>query len=128
MRALLDTHAFLWWVLDSPDLSSTARRFIADGRNEIHLSAASAIEMAIKVAQGRLTLPEPLASYVPDRLASEGFRPLPVDLRHALRVADLPPIHRDPFDRILVAQSIVEAMPIITADRSIGRYAVETIW
>ncbi|MFI5226913.1 MAG: type II toxin-antitoxin system VapC family toxin [Candidatus Limnocylindrales bacterium] len=128
MKALIDTHVFLWWVLDADRLSVEGRELLGDRANDFFLSAASAAELAIKVGQGRLTLPEPVESYVPSRLGSEGFQSLPIELGHALRVARLPPIHRDPFDRILIAQAQIEDLPILTADPVIARYDVETIW
>ena len=128
MRALLDTHVFLWWVLDMPRLSSAGRRILEDGANQLLFSAASAYELTIKARQGRLTLPEPPDSYVPSRLVANGFDALPIELPHALRAGSLPHIHRDPFDRMLIAQAQIEGIPIITADPAIGRYDVETIW
>lgn len=128
MRALLDTHAFLWWVLDDPRLSDESRRVIQAASNDVLVSAATAHEIAIKTASGKLKLPQPPDSYVPGRIASEGFEPLPIEVVHALRAGRLPPIHRDPFDRLLIAQAQIEGIPIITADPAIGRYDVETIW
>jgi PIN domain nuclease of toxin-antitoxin system len=128
MMALIDTHAFLWWLLDAERLSPESRRVLGDPANEFLLSAASAVELSIKVGQGRLSLPEPVESFVPSRPSSAGFQSLAIELGHALRVARLPPIHRDPFDRILVAQAQVESLPILTADPAIARYDVETIW
>jgi PIN domain nuclease of toxin-antitoxin system len=128
MRALLDTHTFLWWNLDDPQLSPAARAFIADGNNRIYLSAASAWEIAIKCARGRLTLPENPDRYVTERMAHYQFIPLPIQLSHALKVFDLPPHHKDPFDRLLIAQARVEAMPLLSGDEEIYRYEVEFIW
>ena len=128
MRALLDTHAFLWWTTDDPQLSAVARAFIGDGQNEIFFSAASAWEIAIKFAKGRLELPETPDEYVARRLAQHRFQALPIQLSHALRVAALPEIHTDPFDRLLVAQSQLESLPLLTADAEIARYEVERIW
>lgn len=128
MRALLDTHTFLWWNMDDPQLSELARRVIADGGNELFFSAASAWEIAIKAARGKIILPEAPEKYVASRLAQHRFQPLPVQLSHALRVYDLPEVHRDPFDRLLIVQSQMENLPILTADENIRRYAVETIW
>jgi PIN domain nuclease of toxin-antitoxin system len=128
MRALLDTHTFLWWNMDDPRLSGRARQILADGSNEIFLSAASAWEIAIKTARGRLTLPEPPASYVPSRMALHHFHHLPIQVSHALHVFKLPDLHQDPFDRLLVAQSQLEELPILTADEIIARYEVEIIW
>jgi PIN domain nuclease of toxin-antitoxin system len=128
LRALLDSHAFIWWVLDTPSLSMRCREILSDGANEIALSAASLYEIAYKAEQGRLTLPEAPASYLRDRLAANDFGALPIEASHALLAATLPPIHRDPFDRIIVAQAQLEAIPILTADPAITRYDVETIW
>jgi PIN domain nuclease of toxin-antitoxin system len=128
VKALLDTHTFLWWNLDDPQLSAMARAFISDGGNEIFVSAASAWEIAIKHGKGRLVLPEPPERYVANRLVHFRFVALPIQISHALRVASLPPIHDDPFDRLLVAQSQMEGLPILTADPEIARYAVTVLW
>jgi PIN domain nuclease of toxin-antitoxin system len=128
MKALFDTHTFLWWNMDDPQLSRTVRAFIADGRNVVYLSAASAWEISIKAAKGRLKLPEPPAQYVPNRLTLHGFSALPIELSHALRVHDLPEFHQDPFDRLLIAQSQLENLPILTKDSEITNYPVEVIW
>jgi PIN domain nuclease of toxin-antitoxin system len=128
VRVLLDTHTFLWWVLDAPDLSADCRRILDDGLNDVLLSAASGYELAYKVNQGRLTLPEAPDVYVRSRLASNGFAALAIELDHALRAATLPMIHRDPFDRLLIAQAQVEGLPIVTADPAIAQYDVEVIW
>jgi PIN domain nuclease of toxin-antitoxin system len=128
MRALLDTHTFLWWNLDAPQLSAEVRALIANGNNEIFLSAASAWEIAIKAAKGRLTLPEPPDQYVAERMRLHHFSALPIELSHALEVYRLPDIHQDPFDRLLIAQSQLEKMPLLTADSEINRYQVEVIW
>jgi PIN domain nuclease of toxin-antitoxin system len=128
VRAILDTHVFLWWVLDVPRLSADARSILQDGTNELLFSTASAYELTIKAQSGRLTLPEPADSYVPSRLAANAFESLSIELTHALRAGSLPTIHRDPFDRMLVAQAQIEGLPILTADPAISRYDVETIW
>lgn len=127
MRALIDSHVFLWWVLAAPRLTRAMRDVISDGANDILLSAASAYELAWKAADGRLTLPVAPDTYIADRLLANGFEALPVDLDHALAAAALPRIHRDPFDRLLVAQARREGIPILTADPVIARYDVETI-
>jgi PIN domain nuclease of toxin-antitoxin system len=128
MRAILDTHTFLWWNTDDPQLSATVRAIISDGANEIFLSASSAWEIAIKAARGRLSLPDPPEKYVAERLTLHRFQGLPVHLSHALRVYSLPDLHRDPFDRLLIAQSQLEKMPILTKDGNIHKYEVEAIW
>lgn len=128
MRAILDTLTFLWWNMDDQQLSKTAHEFIRDGKNEVFLSAASAWEIASKCARGRLTLPEVPGQYVADRMAAHHFLPLPVQISHALQVFNLPDIHQDPFDRLLVAQSQLEDLPILTADNFIPQYGVSVIW
>lgn len=127
MKVLIDTHVFLWWVLEAPQLTPAMREVIADGANEVLFSAASAYELAYKAGDGRLTLPDTPSAYVADRLSANGFDILPVDLDHALTAAALPRIHRDPFDRLLVAQAQREGIPILTVDPVIARYDVETI-
>jgi len=128
MKGLLDTHTFLWWNLDDPQLSKTAREFIGDGSNEVYLSAASAWEIAIKCAKGRLTLPENPDRYVANRMAHYRFLPLPIQLSHALHVFNLPAIHQDPFDRLLIAQSQLENISIVTSDPEVAQYGVQVIW
>ncbi len=128
MRVLLDTHAFLWWLLDDPRLSYTSRRVVTEPANEVLVSAATGYEITLKAGIGRLRLPDEAAHYVSSRLASEGFERLAIGLDHAIRAGGLPLHHRDPWDRILVAQSQLEDLPIVTADPLIGRYDVETIW
>jgi PIN domain nuclease of toxin-antitoxin system len=125
---LLDTHTFLWWNLDDPQVSPAAREFIADGGNALYVSAAVAWEIAIKAARGRLTLPEPADQYIAARLNRHHFLALPIEVSHALAVYHLPSLHPDPFDRLLVAQARLGKMPILTADAAIRRYDVEVIW
>jgi len=128
MRALLDTHAFLWWISDDPRLSSRASAIIRDGENRLFLSAASGWEIAIKAGLGRLKLPGPLETFILKQMALNAIKGLPVQMTHALHVYTLPNHHRDPFDRILVAQAQLENLPILSADPQISLYAVETVW
>lgn len=128
MRALLDTHTFLWWITDDPRLSARAREVIAGGDNVLFLSAASGWEIAVKARLGRLQLPENVESFIMEQLSLNAIGGLPIQLSHALHVYSLPDVHRDPFDRMLVAQSQLEKLPIVTADPQIGQYAVEVIW
>ena len=128
MRYLLDTGIWLWSVLEMERISEKARSVFADLGNDIFLSAASSLEIAIKSAAGKLQLPEPPGSYVPRRMADQGLRPLPVSHQHALAVFALPPHHRDPFDRLLIAQANLEDMILITADRMVQRYPVQILW
>jgi PIN domain nuclease of toxin-antitoxin system len=128
MRALLDTHVFLWWITDDAQLSPAARSIIQDADSELYLSAVSAWEIAIKAQSGRLPLPVPPIEFVPQQMHENGFQPMPVEITHALLVHDLPPLHRDPFDRLLVAQAKAEGLPIVTADPLIRQYDVMTLW
>lgn len=128
MQVLLDTHSFLWWINDDPNLSSIARRTIENSSNEIYFSAASAWELAIKTQLGKLGLPNSPEAFISEQLQLNGFRPLSITVSHALHIASLPMIHRDPFDRILVAQSQLEQYAIVTSDPLILQYKVNTIW
>jgi len=128
MNVLIDTHTFLWWNSEDAQLSLRARGIIADGRNEVFLSAASVWEIVIKTAKGRLVLPEPPSQYISRRMNLFRFRPLPIQISHAAHVYELPPYHNDPFDRILIAQSRLESFPLLTNDEDIRRYELETIW
>jgi PIN domain nuclease of toxin-antitoxin system len=128
MRVLLDTHVFLWWNDGNSQLSKKAHRILSDPANTLVLSVASAWEIAIKVQSGKLRIPEDSATYIPTRVAYYGIEILPIHLPHALALQSLPLRHRDPFDRILIAQSQIEKLPILTADPAIGSYSVEAIW
>jgi PIN domain nuclease of toxin-antitoxin system len=128
MNALLDTHAFIWWVTDAPQLSSIAKNFIANPDNKIFFSVASVWEIIIKVNTGKLNIPEAVGTYITSRLTDNRFEVLGIELVHVLQVAKLPDLHRDPFDRIIIAQSQVMRMPIITIDRLIIQYDVDVIW
>jgi PIN domain nuclease of toxin-antitoxin system len=128
MRYLLDTHTFLWWNMDDAQLSPLAKETIADGDNEIFLSAATAWEIAIKTARGRLELPEDPTRYVSSRMNLHGFQALPVQIHHAVQVYKLPMHHADPFDRLLITQSQIESMPLISVDAEIRKYEVEVVW
>ena len=128
MKALLDTHVFLWWITDDPRLSTVAREIVGDGHHELYLSAASGWEIAIKAGLGRLKFGNPIEQEIPRQLSLNNILVLPVHLSHGLAVAALPPLHRDPFDRLLVAQCHVEQIPILTADALIKKYPVQTLW
>jgi len=128
VRVLLDTHAFLWWITDDASLSPRAREIIGDGNNVLFLSTASAWEIAIKVGLGRLTLPDRPERFIPEQLALNAIDSLPIQLSHALQVYDLPNHHRDPFDRMLVAQSQLEGLPLLSADPRLAQYAIDILW
>lgn len=126
MKVLLDTHIFLWLQTDPARLRGR-QSIVEDRANTLLLSAASAWEIAIKYALGRLDLPDPPADYVPERLRLLDGEAVPIEHRHALAVAELPLLHRDPFDRLLVAQAKLLDIPIVTADPRIAQYEVQTL-
>lgn len=123
-RLLVDTHALLWWLTDDSALSSTAREAFADPASEPLVSTASVWEIAIKRSLGKLTAPDDL----PDRISGEGFSWLPISPAHAWAVRALPIYHRDPFDRLLVAQALAERLPLISADSQFEQYGVDVRW
>ena len=123
MIALLDTHALLWWLADDARLGAGARETMADPASVVFVSAASVWEIAIKRATGTLTVPDGLTEQVEDA----GFEPLPIGFDHAERVATLPMHHRDPFDRLLVAQAQIEGATLVTIDRRIRAYEVTVL-
>ena len=127
MKLIVDTQVWLWTLVDDARLGRDARKILSARKNEPLLSAASAWEIAIKFRLGKLPLPADPEAFVPSRLLRDRIGSLPVDVRHALRVASLPALHRDPFDRLLVAQGQIEDLPILTADPWIGRYDVAVI-
>lgn len=127
MRILLDTQCWLWMSLAPERFSPRARRLVEAKETLLYLSAASAWEIAIKHALGKLRLPQPPGLYVPARVAALGVQPLPIDQRHAVHVATLPPHHRDPFDRLLIAQAQLDDLSILTADPLFDAYDVATI-
>jgi PIN domain nuclease of toxin-antitoxin system len=128
MRYLVDTAVWLWSVGQVKRLNQAARDVLVDPRHEIYFSAASAWEIAIKTAIGKLQFPESLQTLVPRETARLGFRPLPVNHLHALAVSDLPAGRGDPFDRLLVAQASTEGLTLITADREIRSYSSQILW
>ncbi len=126
MRILVDTHVFLW-LHTEPERVGEHLGLVEDSRNAILVSAASSWEIAIKYGLGRLPLPEPPERYVPERLRIIGAEALAIEHTHALAVAALPPLHRDPFDRLLVAQAGLLDVPILTADPQVAQYPVSTL-
>jgi PIN domain nuclease of toxin-antitoxin system len=127
LRLLLDTHVWLWMQTTPARIAPDVLELIADTRNTVWLSSASAWEIAIKYAMGRLPLPVPPSDYVPSRMTRSGTSGLPVEHRHALHVASLPPHHRDPFDRLLVAQAQLEGAVLVTADSQLDAYDVQRL-
>ncbi len=122
-RLLLDTHTLLWWLADDSQLGPDARILIADGANEVYVSAASAWEISIKKALGKLKAPDDLDSI----LDKEGFAKLGISFFHAEKAGELPPLHRDPFDRMLIAQAQAEGLDIVTNDAVLATYGLKTI-
>ena len=127
MTYLFDTHSWLWLLLDPDRVGKKARGVVLDPRNDFCLSLASAWEIALKHAAGRLTLPEPPLSYVQSRTAEDGVRLLSIRLEHVCAAAELPRHHGDPFDRLLVAQARAEKYTIITHDRAFASYDVKVL-
>jgi PIN domain nuclease of toxin-antitoxin system len=127
MRILLDTHCWLWLQVTPERISDRTRNLLSDPANELLLSAASAWEIAVKYSLGKLPLPRTPELYVPSRMRQSGTSPLPVEIRHALRVRTLPQHHRDPFDRLLIAQAQVERLSLLTADPQFRSYEVRLI-
>jgi PIN domain nuclease of toxin-antitoxin system len=128
MRILLDTHVFLWWITDHPQLSALARHLIGETNNSLYWSAASSWEISIKYALGRLPLPAPPADFLPPELVKNKIESLPILDKHGFRVGLLPPHHRDPFDRMLVAQAIEESLILLSNDQMLSLYDVPLRW
>jgi PIN domain nuclease of toxin-antitoxin system len=127
MRALLDTHTFLWAISDDPRLSRRAQQTFT-GPNDLWVSVASIWEILIKVKAGKLPVPLPAGPYLVKKLGENRIEVLPIKLDHVLRIESLVVHHRDPFDRILIAQSLEEKLPIVTSDPWFDRYPVRVIW
>jgi PIN domain nuclease of toxin-antitoxin system len=127
-RLLLDTHTFLWFAWDDRRLSPRARDLIEDGATQPIVSAASIWEIAIKLGTGKLSLARPLDQFLDEHLDGYEMEVLPIERRHSCHVATLPLHHRDPFDRMLAAQSLVESLPLISADTVFDAYGTTRLW
>jgi len=128
VRALLDTHALLWWLDGDRRLSQRARRLIGSDETTVLVSAASAWEICTKLRLGKLPGAAAVATDVAGCLGSQGFAQLPITIDHAQRAGNLPGPHRDPFDRMLIAQSQAEDLPLVTIDPVFGQYGIRVIW
>jgi PIN domain nuclease of toxin-antitoxin system len=128
MRFLLDTHVLLWWWSEESCLSSKARRTISDQSNEIFVSAASAWEISTKVRLGKLQVAIDLVRDFSDYISRDGFITLPITAEHGLRAGLLPSVHKDPFDRMLIAQSQTEAIPLISNEEIFANYGIQQVW
>lgn len=127
MRLLLDTHVWLWSLERPERLADATRERLEDGATDLWLSAVSVVEIAIKQRLGKLELPLPVEAYVPSRMRRSGVDALPLSVSHGVRLAALPLHHRDPFDRMLIAQASVEGVPVVTADAAFDLYDVEVL-
>jgi PIN domain nuclease of toxin-antitoxin system len=128
MRFLLDTHTFLWFIQDDPQLSLLARSRIEDSANELFISAATCWEIAIKVSIGKLTLTEPFRELIPREIVDNLINLLPIEVRHATTFAELSAHHRDPFDRMLIAQALTDDLIVLGVDAAFDGYGVRREW
>ena len=128
MRYLLDTHSFLWHFAAPSKLGANARQVLAAAGSDLWLSVASVWELAIKHALGKLSLTAPPVDFVEARLPVMGCKVLPIELRHIRALSSLPPLHRDPFDRMLVAQAVADGFSIVSADGNVAAYGAPVIW
>lgn len=128
MRLLLDTHAFLWFLLDDPKLSKAAEDSIANPENDIEVSPARDWEIAIKISLNKYALPEPYEQFMERQITTNQFSILPIAPKHTAVLTSLPFHHRDPFDRLIIAQAIVENIPVISGDAAFAAYPVTCIW
>ncbi len=128
MNLLLDSHTFIWWRDETHKLSSTALTEILNSKNDVFLSVVTAWELQIKISLNRFSIRGGLENAIKDEQRNNNFHILPVKLSHALYLENLPPHHKDPFDRLLISQAIVENMTLISADNNFGKYKVNLLW
>jgi len=128
LKVLLDTNVFLWWITKDPRIPDTASKIIANENNELYLSVASCWEMIIKIQLGKLKIIDRPELFFPEHMSINNIKGLPIQISHALHLYKLPMHHRDPFDRIIIAQSQVEKLPLIANDAMFKKYNVKTVW
>ena len=128
MRFLLDTHVFLWWIMDAPMISDRVRRIMTEGTSDLFWSSASSWEVSIKYAIGKLPLPDKPEVFIPMALVNNRITSLSITDEHSFQAGKLPIHHRDPFDRMLIAQSNFEKMPLISNDQTVSQYDAAIIW
>lgn len=128
MTALLDTQAFLWFVLDDPQLSLTAKRFMEDSTNTLYISPASYWEIAIKISIGKYSVPMPYLTFIESQLRLNAIAILPIEPRHTHLLTTLPFHHRDPFDRLLISQAMIDRLAIVSSDETFDLYGVNRLW
>lgn len=127
MKLLLDTHTFLWFIDDSPRLSAYAKSLL-ESDDELLLSTASLWEIAIKISIGKLALARPFNVFIPEQLAHNSIAELPIRLKHLNVISTLNFHHRDPFDRLLIAQAMTESLPVVSADAAFDLYSIKRLW
>jgi PIN domain nuclease of toxin-antitoxin system len=128
VKLLLDTHSFLWFIAGNTRLTPKCRAMIEDDENEKLVSIASVLEIAIKTSIGKLSLDQPFADLIPKQLRQNNFQLHPLTLENATLLANLPFHHRDPFDRMIIAQSLTENLPVLSNDEAFDAYGVKRIW
>jgi PIN domain nuclease of toxin-antitoxin system len=128
VNALIDTHALLWIAGDEDKVSVRARNVFLNPRNDLYFSTANLWEMAIKISIKKLNLGSTLNDFIDDHIIGNGIRLLPIKPSHVVRIATMPFIHRDPFDRLMIAQALAENMRILSSDRQLDGYSVQRIW
>lgn len=128
MKYLIDTHTLLWIVTNDPKLSAKAKDLYLDSENEIFISMASIWELSIKSSLGKISLEQPLDEFVDEHVKGNDIRILKIELPHVLRIENLPFYHRDPFDRLIISQSIEDNIPIIGSDKTFDSYPIKRIW
>ncbi|MCP4599544.1 MAG: type II toxin-antitoxin system VapC family toxin [Proteobacteria bacterium] len=128
MKLLLDTCTFLWIISDDPNLSTAARKIFLDEQNDVYLSSISTWEIAVKHGLGKLPLPEPPDRFIPKQRERHNIDPLPLDELSTLQLHRLPPLHKDPFDRMLICQAIAHSLTILTPDQLISDYPIRVVW
>ena len=128
MRLLLDTHTLIWFDAEPERLSDMSRSMLTDANNDLFLSIASIWEMQVKLQSGRLMLRLPLSQLIDDQIKNAGLRILSIEPRHVYQLQTLPDVHRDPFDRIMISQAIVENLLFVSKDSVLGGYPVQQVW
>ena len=128
MRCLLDTHTFLWMIANHPQLSNTVKQILVDPSHDLYFSSVSAWEIAIKYRLGKLQLAQPPGQFIPDQVQLNRLTVLPVQMEHGLQVALLPDLHNDPFDRLLIAQAMLENLVLLSIDPVLKGYPVTILW
>jgi PIN domain nuclease of toxin-antitoxin system len=128
MKFIADTHAFIWFITDSPQLSAKAKELFESSDSERLFSMASIWEIAIKASLGKLSFKKPLNEFLPEQIAANSIQLLNISLSHALRIEKLPFYHRDPFDRMIIAQSLTESLPVLSKDITFDTYGIKRVW